>query len=81
MNESLANFSSRRRKTTKQSYANFMKMISDSIELQEKIKNGADLVSLGRENGYFDILAELRLLQRSRAARPLSSAGKTDTQF
>ena len=46
--------------------ANFRKMISNSAELQEQIRNGTDMVELGRKNGFFDILAELRLIQRSR---------------
>ena len=31
---------------------NFRKAVSDSTDLQEKVKAGADLVTLGKENGY-----------------------------
>ena len=31
---------------------NFRKAVSDSTVLQEKVKGGADLVALGKENGY-----------------------------
>ncbi len=31
---------------------NFRKAVSDSADLQEKVKAGADLVALGKENGY-----------------------------
>ena len=30
----------------------FRQELSDSVELQEKVKGGADLVALGKENGY-----------------------------
>jgi len=30
----------------------FRNAVSDSTDLQDKIKGGADLVSLGKENGY-----------------------------
>ena len=31
---------------------NFRQAVSDSTDLQDKIKAGADLVALGKENGY-----------------------------
>ncbi len=31
---------------------NFRKAVSDSTDLQEKVKAGADLVALGKESGY-----------------------------
>ena len=31
---------------------NFRNAVSDSSDLQDKIKSGADLVALGKENGY-----------------------------
>ena len=31
---------------------NFRKAVADSTELQEKVRGGADLVALGKENGY-----------------------------
>jgi hypothetical protein len=31
---------------------NFRNAVSDSTDLQEKVKAGADLVALGKENGY-----------------------------
>ena len=31
---------------------NFRQAVADSTDLQEKVKAGADLVSLGKENGY-----------------------------
>ena len=30
----------------------FRQAVSDSADLQEKVKTGADLVALGKENGY-----------------------------
>ena len=38
---------------------NFRKAVSDSADLQEKVKAGADLVALGKENGYDFTLEEL----------------------
>ena len=31
---------------------NFRQAVADSTDLQEKIRGGADLVALGKENGY-----------------------------
>ena len=31
---------------------NFRKAVADSTDLHEKVKAGADLVALGKENGY-----------------------------
>ena len=31
---------------------NFRQAVADSNELQEKVRGGADLVALGKENGY-----------------------------
>ena len=31
---------------------NFRQAVADSADLQEKVKAGADLVTLGKENGY-----------------------------
>ena len=31
---------------------NFRQAVADSTDLQEKIKAGADLVALGKENGF-----------------------------
>ena len=31
---------------------NFRQAVSDSTDLQEKVRGGADLVALGKENGY-----------------------------
>ena len=31
---------------------NFRKAVADSTDLQEKVKAGADLVALGKDNGY-----------------------------
>jgi len=31
---------------------NFRKAVAESTDLQEKVKAGADLVALGKENGY-----------------------------
>jgi len=31
---------------------NFRKAVADSTDLQEKVKAGADLVALGKENGH-----------------------------
>ena len=39
---------------------NFRKAVSDSSDLQEKIKGGADLVELGKENGYDFTQEELK---------------------
>ena len=38
---------------------NFRQAVSDSTDLQDKIKGGADLVALGKENGYEFTLEEL----------------------
>ena len=38
---------------------NFRKAVSESTDLQEKVKAGADLVALGKENGYDFTLEEL----------------------
>jgi len=35
-----------------QTLTNFRKAVSESTDLQEKVKAGADLVALGKENGY-----------------------------
>ncbi len=35
-----------------QTLTSFRKAVSDSTDLQEKVKAGADLVALGKENGY-----------------------------
>ncbi len=35
-----------------QTLTNFRKAVADSTDLQEKVKAGADLVALGKENGY-----------------------------
>ena len=35
-----------------QTLTKFRNAVSDSTNLQEKIKGGADLVALGKENGY-----------------------------
>jgi len=37
----------------------FRNAVSDSSDLQDKIKGGADLVTLGKENGYDFTLEEL----------------------
>ena len=31
---------------------NFRQAVADSTDLQEKVRSGADLVTLGKENGY-----------------------------
>ena len=31
---------------------NFRQAVADSVDLQEKVKAGADLVALGKENGF-----------------------------
>ena len=31
---------------------NFRQAVADSTDLQEEVKSGADLVALGKENGY-----------------------------
>ena len=35
-----------------QTLTNFRQAVADSDDLQEKVKAGADLVALGKENGY-----------------------------
>ena len=42
-----------------QTLTNFRKAVSESTDLQDKIKGGADLVALGKENGYDFTLEEL----------------------
>ena len=48
---------------------NFRKAVADSTDLQEKVKAGADLVALGKENGYEftqeDLTASWKELQES----------------
>jgi len=38
---------------------NFRQAVADSTDLQEKVKAGADLVALGKDNGYDFTLEEL----------------------
>ena len=38
---------------------NFRQAVSESTDLQEKVRGGADLVALGKENGYEFTLEEL----------------------
>ena len=38
---------------------NFRQAVADSTDLQEKVRGGADLVALGKENGYDFTLEEL----------------------
>ena len=40
---------------------NFRKAVADSTDLQEKVKAGADLVELGKENGYEFTQEELEI--------------------
>ncbi|MDP6526809.1 MAG: Nif11-like leader peptide family RiPP precursor [Kiritimatiellia bacterium] len=35
-----------------QTLTNFRQAVADSTDLQEKVRAGADLVALGKENGY-----------------------------
>jgi len=39
-------------KPMNQTLTNFRQAVADSTDLQEKVKAGADLVALGKENGY-----------------------------
>ena len=39
-------------KSMNETLINFRQAVADSADLQEKIKAGADLVALGKENGY-----------------------------
>ena len=41
--------------------ANFRQAVADSADLQEKVKAGADLVALGKENGYEFTQEELEI--------------------
>ena len=36
----------------KETLTNFRQAVADSTDLQEKVRGGADLVALGKENGY-----------------------------
>ena len=38
---------------------NFRQAVADNTDLQEKVRGGADLVALGKENGYEFTLEEL----------------------
>ncbi len=40
---------------------NFRQAVADSADLQEKVKAGADLVALGKENGYEFTQEELEI--------------------
>ena len=44
---------------TREELADGWKAVSESTDLQEKVKAGADLVALGKENGYDFTLEEL----------------------
>ena len=37
---------------TNETLTNFRQAVADSTDLQEKLRGGADLVALGKENGY-----------------------------
>ena len=39
-------------KSMNETLTNFRQAVADSADLQEKVKAGADLVELGKENGY-----------------------------
>ena len=39
-------------KPMNETLTNFRQAVADSTDLQEKVKAGADLVTLGKENGY-----------------------------
>ena len=39
-------------KTMNETLTNFRQAVADSTDLQEKVRGGADLVALGKENGY-----------------------------
>ena len=39
-------------KPMNETLTNFRQAVADSTDLQEKVKAGADLVALGKENGY-----------------------------
>ena len=68
---------------------NFRQAVADSTDLQEKVKAGADLVALGKENGYEFTREELndgwKQLQESEEALTefeinLVSGGQASTQ-
>ena len=42
----------RRYRNMNETLTKFRNAVSDSADLQEKVKAGADLVALGKENGY-----------------------------
>ena len=56
-------------KVMKESLVAFRKAVNESADLQEKIKGGADLVELGKENGHDfseeDVQAAYEELQES----------------
>ena len=39
-------------KSMNETLTNFRQAVADNIDLQEKVKAGADLVALGKENGF-----------------------------
>ena len=39
-------------KPMNETLTNFRQAVADSTDLQEKVRGGADLVTLGKENGY-----------------------------
>jgi predicted ribosomally synthesized peptide with nif11-like leader len=39
-------------KPINETLTNFRQAVADSTDLQEKVRGGADLVTLGKENGY-----------------------------
>ena len=44
--------SDRRWKNMNETLTNFRQAVADSTDLQDKVKAGADLVALGKENGF-----------------------------
>ena len=48
----LATASPKYPKPMNETLTNFRQAVADSTDLQEKVKAGADLVALGKENGY-----------------------------
>jgi len=46
------NFAGRKWVKMNETLINFRKAVADSTDLQEKVKAGADLVALGKGNGY-----------------------------
>ena len=57
-------------KPMNETLTNFRQAVADSTDLQEKVRGGADLVALGKENGYDFTLEELEAVSYTHLTLP-----------